>query len=92
MSELEDLPTSEFDWLFRPGGGSKTQSASLIGGRQARCWGGGGGPQVRMESALDGVGLSREGRGKRWVAIASLPSLEAVTPAALLDFFPGDIG
>lgn len=91
MSELEDLPTSEFDWLLRPGGGSKTQLASLIGGRQARCWGGGG-PQVRMESVLDGVGLSREGWGKRRVAIASLPSLEAVTPAALLDFFPGDTG
>lgn len=86
MSELEDLPISEFDWLSRPGGGPKAQSASLIGGRRVRCWG--GGLQVRTASALGGVGLSREGRGKRRVAIVSLPSLEAVTPQLSLIFFP----
>lgn len=85
MSEREGMPISDSDWLLRPGGGPKAQSASLIGGRRARCLG--GGLQVRTASVFGGVDLSREGRGKQRVA-CPLPLTLEVTPAALLDFFP----
>lgn len=71
MSEREGMPISDSDWLLTPGGGPKSQSASLIGGRRARCLG--GGLQVRTASVLGGVDLSREGRGKQRVAIAPSP-------------------